>query len=466
MDSEKLYHGLPIFAQNAICSALGWWIQLTRFGRGFLQQLIETERRDHWSMDQLLNFRDRRLQLFVQHAATTVPYYRELFREGGIDPNRIRSLSDLSGLPTLNKSVVQRRTQDFVSSAFSARQTEIVHTSGTTGAGLRFPTTLSAMQQQWAVWWRFRRRHGIDLSTWCGYFGGRSVVPIRQAAPPFWRVNGPGRQILFSGYHLSADTAELYIRYLNQHRPPWLHGYPSILSLLAEYSVKNGRSALAYCPQFITIGSENLLPRQVRIIEQVFGVRPLNNYGMTEAVANICECVRGRMHVDEDFAAVEFLPVDDRRYRIVGTNLSNPATPLLRYDAGDVVELDDTPCDCGLAGRVVRAIDGREEDYVILRNGARVGRMDHIFKDMTSVREAQIVQGKPGDLTVRVVRNPSFTAADEQQLLDAIRKFVGDLADIRLEYVERLPRGKNGKLRLVIQQAAANGVATAEPALL
>jgi hypothetical protein len=31
----------------------------------------------------------------------------------------------------------------------------IVHTSGTTGGGLRFPLTLRAVQEQWAIWWRY-----------------------------------------------------------------------------------------------------------------------------------------------------------------------------------------------------------------------------------------------------------------------------------------------------------------------
>src|SRR5438876_12322072 len=33
----------------------------------------------------------------------------------------------------------------------------------------------------------------ISLNTRCAYFGGRSVVPIEQQKPPFWRYNIAGR---------------------------------------------------------------------------------------------------------------------------------------------------------------------------------------------------------------------------------------------------------------------------------
>ncbi len=188
-----------------------------------------------------------------------------------------------------------------------------------------------------------------------------------------------------------------YVEELNRRRPPWLHGYPSLLSLLAGHLLESGRR-LDYQPRWVTVGSENLLSRQVQLIEQAFGVRCLQHYGMTEAVANISQYTDGNLYVDEDFAAVEFLPNDAGSFSVVGTNLSNLAFPLVRYQVGDDVQLPEGGADFGGAfpGRRVASIDGRKEDYVVLRNGARVGRMDHIFKDMVTVREAQIVQNEPG----------------------------------------------------------------------
>lgn len=328
----------------------------------------------------------------------------------------------------------------------------MTHTSGTTGGGLRFATTLQAVQEQWAIWWRYRRWHGIEIDTWCGYFGGRSVVPLSQIRPPFWRYNHPGKQILFSAYHMSQTNLGAYVDELRRRRPPWLHGYPSLLALLAAYVLEKGTD-LDYKVRWVTVGAENLLPQQADLIQRAFGVRPKQHYGMAEAVANISGCEYGMLHVDEDLAAVEFLPnPDGPGFKVIGTNFTNLATPLLRYDTEDIATLNDKTCPCGRPGRVVASIDGRHEDYVILKNGARLGRMDHIFKDMINIREAQIYQRQAGEITIRVVRGARYTNADEARLLGEARKRVGAGADISIEYVESIERSKTGKLRFVISE--------------
>jgi phenylacetate-CoA ligase len=100
----------------------------------------------------------------------------------------------------------------------------------------------------------------------------------------------------------------------------------------------------------------------------------------------------------------------------------------------------------------VLSIDGRLEDYVILKNGARLGRMDHIFKDLTRIHEAQIVQETPGVICVRVIKTAAYTDRDEQQLLQEFRQRVGDQAEIQIEYPAELERSRTGKLRFVISR--------------
>jgi phenylacetate-CoA ligase len=166
------------------------------------------------------------------------------------------------------------------------------------------------------------------------------------------------------------------------------------------------------------------------------------------------------LHVDEDFAAVEFLPLEEPGlYRIIGTNLANPAMPLIRYDSQDVVTLRDAAsCGCGRPGRVVESINGRREDYVVLGDGTFVGRMDHIFKDMVNIREAQIHQTRPGEMTIRVVRGHDYGPDDEHALQREAAKRVGDDMTVNIEYMTSLPRSKVGKLRLVVSEIAAASI--------
>jgi phenylacetate-CoA ligase len=321
-------------------------------------------------------------------------------------------------------------------------------TSGTTGEGLNFYTTHAALREQWATWWRYLGWHGVARNMWCGYFMEKLLVPRTQAAPPFWRYNAFNRQVMFSTQHMNEQNLPAYVDELRRRKLRWLHGYPSALALLAEHI--NGEGVdLGYPVEHVTLASENALAHQRRAISCAFGVAPRQHYAMTEAIANASECERGSLHLDEDFAFVELVTdPSDGLQRIVGTNFTNPAFPLLRYQTDDVVSLEPR-CGCGRPGRTVR-IDGRAEDYVVLRDGTHLGRLDHVFKDAVTVREAQIVQRDIGELTLRVVPGAQFSEGDVEPILADLRRRVGDDMRIGVEYRDRLPRSESGKLRLVV----------------
>ena len=312
LDPERVYARLPTSLQHFACSAAGWRIEAGRYDSEFDRLLAEYTDRTYWPAEPLERARDRRIAEFVQRAADNVPHYRGQLRELGVQASEIRSLRDLPQLPTLQRKVVQRMPEEFRTPEIDDRALVTVHTSGTTGAGLRFATTKRAVKEQWAAWWRYRSWHGIVPGTGCALFTGRSFVLVRQTKPPFWRYNVPGRQVAFDTYRMNSDTLSAYIDELRRRRLPWLHGYPSALALLAAHLIESGGD-LGYAVRWVTTGAENLLDHQRQLIQQAFGVRPRQHYGSTEAVANVSECEQGWLHVDEDFSAVEFEPSPDRR---------------------------------------------------------------------------------------------------------------------------------------------------------
>lgn len=450
MDQLGVYPRLPIPLQNLFCSLAGWKLRRMRFAGEYPRLLGEAKARTFLPAAELLRYRDERLRRFVDHAVATTPYYRDLFARLRLNPSDIRSLADLEQLPILSKAEIQSRPLDFQSQAPGDR-TYPSHTSGSTGAGLTFRITRASLREQWAIWWRYWSWHGLTPGVWSALFTGRSIVPLEQQHAPFWRINRPGRQILFSGYHMSETTLPAYIDELERRHPPWIVGYPSLLAAVAEHLVSHGRK-LNYQVRWVSTASENLQPHQQMLIRAAFGVSPFQHYGNSEAVASFAECPAGRLHVDEDFSAVEFVPSADYGggCRVVGTNFSNPATPLLRYEVQDMATPSDELCSCGRASRVVATVDGRQEDYVVLANGARLGRLDHAFKDLDRIREAQIHQARPGAITVRVVRSPEYTEVDERRLRAELAQRLGDSTEIAVEYHEKLPRTAAGKLRFVV----------------
>ena len=56
---------------------------------------------------------ERRLRALVRVVAARSPFYREYFRESGVDPRSIRTLEDLPQLPLLTRDHLLERVDDF-----------------------------------------------------------------------------------------------------------------------------------------------------------------------------------------------------------------------------------------------------------------------------------------------------------------------------------------------------------------
>ncbi|HXL73460.1 MAG TPA: hypothetical protein VN963_07550, partial [bacterium] len=230
----------------------------------------------------------------------------------------------------------------------------------------------------------------------------------------------------------------------------WIHGYPSSIALLADFA----RELEIQEPmKWVTLASENLFPFQIQAIERAFGVKPIQHYGLAEGVANISECPKGKLHVDEDYSDVEFLPTQYGKHirLIVGTNFTNPVFPLVRYDTEDLATLQEgDSCDCGRPGRIVHSLDGRLSEFVVTKSGKFIGLMDPLFKTSFNIRKAQVRQDRPGFITILVVKGASYGPGDEKKLIAQTEEVLGDEMDYEITYVEDIPTTGTGKHRLVV----------------
>jgi len=450
----SIYRRLPVPLQSVACSVAGRRLSARLRDRRFREALDRHCGRERLPPDELAALRDERLRACVLHAAETVPYYERLFAAQRIDPRSIRTLADLESLPILTAAAVAAEPRAFVSRA--VRAAECVATGD---GGL--PATRAAASEALLTQWRFRRRHGIEPGTWCALFGGRNVVPQRQERPPYWRVNWPGRQVIFSPYHLSEQTVEAYVDALNDYQCPWMHGLPSVIGTLAGL-MSAAELTLASPLVWITTHAEQLSGIHRRGIRRAFGTIPKQCYAAAHAVATIAEGRDGRLVVDEDHAAVEFLPTAERGvFRVVGTNVSNPAAPLIRFDTGDLVTRPLHASDAQLP-RVVSACAGASRDLVVLPSGARIGRLERMFDDLPAVRAVQIVQHADLTIDIDVLMAPGFGTAEDRGVRERIAARLGD-ATWRVAYVDRLPAGMAGKLQLVVSQADHTSRAVVQP---
>lgn len=432
---EKIYNHAPIWVQNVMCSVKGWTIDRKRFSKGFLAELRRMERR--------ADDPDALLRDFLA-AARHVPAYASVFASG--------KGADLADFPIINKAYVKAHYDEFYNPDYKG-PTLVIHTSGTTGTSINIPQSQGFEHRQWATWWRYREELGIQYGTWYGLFGCVGmVVPIGQKKPPYWRVDRAGRRVIFGTYHLTVDNVADYVAEIKRRRLVWIHGYASRILFLSRLIVEKEIEPLADV-RWVTTSAENLTPLVVADIQKAFpNAMVRTHYGQTEGVANFSQTKDGDWRIDDDFAKVEFVPIDPKnpeRCRIVGTNFSNPYFPLIRYDMGDIAIVkwqDGKP--------VVQGVEGREMEQIRLVNGMLVSSyMSYdIFCDQANVREAQIrVLDGGRAMELLVVKGSKFTAKDEEAILGKARQHLKDEIRLSIRYTDAIPRAASGKFRAVVQ---------------
>jgi len=448
-----IYNALPVTMQNVLCTVDGYRRYQQRFTGRFRARLEEW----HDSVDRPLEWHHenqrRQLEALVLRARATVPYYRFL-------PDPVQSndawesiQKTLASIPPLEKSVYRARTPDFLATDMRRHEYSKRLTSGTTGTALAVFDSADRFAENYATVWRQRLSFGVDLDEPFLAFTGQMIAPLSQQSAPFWRRDAYSKRTLFSIYHMSPENLQSYVDPILETESTYVEGYPSALHLVSRAMIESGRCVPKGQLKAIFTSSESLLAFQRESIEQAFGAPVRDHYASTEHVVAMTACKENRLHVDMEFGIVEVEPVEETEEWVRGpllvTGLGRPAAPMIRYRIGDVGTRLKKPCSCGRPGDVFIDIDGRIEDYVSTPSGRLIGRMDHVFKGLFDIAEAQILQDDPSRIDVKLVPAPGFSARSEANLRRRLAERLGEEMRVAVDLVESIPREANGKFRAV-----------------
>lgn len=445
MGLQSLYDKAPVWVQNLMCSVQGWNICRRRYNKEFYAELDRYESGYYHQAQELLK---------MLEAAKEMEVYKPYLND--VDWEFLKSKPEgvyevIARFPIIGKVQVKSNIEGFTNPTFEGEKI-VMQTSGTTGGGLIFPYSVEMENRQWAIWWRYRRALSITQETWCGWFGGKTIVPHGVKKAPFWRINKPGRQIMFSSYHLTRETVSLYHAEIKRRGLIWIHGYPSHVARLSAFIIDAGLEPLTEV-KFVTTGAENVLGNQVAVMQKAFPNAIIRqHYGLNEGVANISQNKAGTWKVDDDFCYVEFIPMSEDNpnvCHIIGTGFSNLAFPLIRYDTGDLatVERDEK----GKITRIV-SIDGRSSNALRQPSGHDIveASLSIVLHDFSNIVEAQFHQKSLTEIELWVVRGKNYTDNDEAQLRAALDKTFEKGVNCIIKYVDAVERTKAGKLRLVV----------------
>ncbi len=451
MFTSFAYRHSPIWAQELLTSAQSSLRNAMREGRAFETVAAQVHESQWWSEQELRDFQARKLRTILESATRHVPYYRNKYRPLGLDFEEMELPGAVASLPLITKADVRKGGKSLISERkrgplFSGS------TSGTTGAPLTLYQDLAAINRENAFIWRQLTWAGLRRGDRRAWMRGDMIVPATQGKPPYWRVNHAENMLMLSSYHLSESSAPAYLDALTRFDPVVIQAYPSSIGFLATWMRSAGSRYRGSSLRGIVTSSETLSDAPRREIESVFGCRVFDWYGHFERVAAIGTCEHGRHHLLSDYSYVEMLPADDGLFELVGTGFHNLSTPLIRYRCGDFVRPASATgrCACGRSFPLIEEVIGRVDDSIKLVDGRSVGRLDHLFKGVEGILEAQIRQDRVDAITMLVVPSATFNDRTRETLENNTRYRLGEGIALEIRLVDAIPRTRNGKFKGVV----------------
>ena len=451
MFTSFAYRHSPIWAQELLTSAQSSLRNAMREGRAFETVAAQVHESQWWSEQELRDFQARKLRTILESAARDVPYYRNKYRPLGLDFEEMELPEAVASLPLITKADVRKGGKSLIS---ERKQGPLFSgsTSGTTGAPLTLYQDLAAINRENAFIWRQLTWAGLRRGDRRAWMRGDMIVPATQEKPPYWRVNHAENMLMLSSYHLSESSAPAYLDALTRFDPVVIQAYPSSIGFLATWMRSAGSRYRGSSLRGIVTSSETLSDAPRREIESVFGCRVFDWYGHFERVAAVGTCEHGRHHLLSDYSYVEMLPADDSLFELVGTGFHNLSMPLIRYRCGDFVRPAPATerCACGRSFPLIEEVIGRVDDSIKLADGRSVGRLDHLFKGVEGILEAQIRQDRVDAITMLVVPSATFNDRTRETLENNTRYRLGEGIALEIRLVDAIPRTRNGKFKGVV----------------
>ena len=422
------------------------------------------ERSQWFSPEELVRYQEQRLRQIISQAYHRVPYYQDLFRSLKLRPEDIRTPADLRKLPTLSKATLRKEFLRLQATNRWRYHPRLAQTSGSSGEPLRFLIDKPANVLEFVYYWRHWSWAGYRLGSRFAELSSHYFMGKESPAGQICHYQpSPGR-LLLNSLSIGPDSVLDYAQALRRYRPMFLKGIASALYYFAFFFQEAGIRDVWLRGVFST--GEMLLSHQRRMIEEVFHCRVLDSYGHMERTVAISECPEGGLHINPEYGVLEMLERPRARTPngegqastadVVGTSLHNFSMPLLRYEVGDLVEVDENPhvCACGRAMPRVRRINGRQEDTIIAPDGRVITTLFIVFDKVPGIAHWQVIQNELDQLRVLLVRTPAYTVQSEEALLHFIRRFVGPDMKLRLEYLSReaLHRDLTGKFRTILSR--------------
>ncbi|WP_089872836.1 phenylacetate--CoA ligase family protein [Epilithonimonas hungarica] len=344
-------------------------------------------------------FQESKLKELLVYLKSNSPFYQKLFIENKIDINEIKTLEDLTKIPTTSKNDIQANNQDF----FCVPQTEIVDYSTTSGT-LGDPVTFGLSDKDLE-----RLAYNEAISFACAGIQKGDVVQMITTIDKRFMAGLAYflglRKMGASVVRMGPGIPELQWDSIFRYQPKYLITVPSFLLKMIDYAEKHGidyKNSSVY--GVVCIGesiknqdfTDNILSKKIK---NRWDIQLFSTYASTEMSTAFTECefqIGGHHH--PELIITEILDENENPVKegesgeLTITTLGVEAIPLLRFKTGDLVKAHYEPCKCGRNTMRLSPVIGRKQQMIKYKGTTLYPPvMNDILNDFNNILCYQIV---------------------------------------------------------------------------
>ena len=382
---------------------------------------------------------ESKLQKLLSYSTQHVNYYR---------PYKTDGTYRLEDFPVINKNLIMSNTPDFHSDEFNHDNLHEMSTSGSTGRPFKITQNGGKRKQVLA--------EILYFSGLLGYKPGKKFVYLRNLEPGFSKSKFKqflqNEDVIFTRKYDNKTLSDIVNKLKSLENETTILGYASTLQVLANYMHAN--DIKLHNIKGIISGAEAITSKTRKLVSQQFGCPVVSRYSNQEMGILAQDNVEDHFLLNRVSYYLEILamdsndPVKDGEMgRIVVTDLYNYATPLVRYDTGDMGIMKRTE-----DGRPYLAkVCGRKLDLLYTTKNEPISffALDHLFETNYDIEQYQIIQNDRYHFILNLLMKEGKTV-DEAACIKGMQSVLGADCKVTVNYLETVPITASGKFRYVI----------------
>lgn len=241
-----------------------------------------------------------------------------------------------------------------------------------------------------------------------------------------------------------------FVKLLNNFNPDHIVSFPSYLADVTDI-IEKENLRIKHFPKGIEVSGEKLFNQQRKKIEKVLRSKVYNSYGSMEfgTVAHECRFNNG-LHIYEDIVKVENMNLDGNKNNIIISRIDPRDETILRYNIGDYGQVIYEKCRCGLKGHKLRNIEGRVDDYIILKNGQKIyaSPFRQIIITCNEINSDAIKSSKFKQMKkdMVIVEIELFRSLKKKPVLDYLNKNLKEIfnghMNFKIKFLDKLDNGR------------------------